>query len=38
VLFIDGGTVLEAGPPQQVLVEPVEARTRQFLQRILDPI
>jgi cystine transport system ATP-binding protein len=38
VLFIDGGTVLESGPPQQVLVEPVEARTRQFLQRILDPI
>jgi len=38
VLFIDGGTVLESGPPQQVLVEPAEARTRQFLQRILDPI
>jgi cystine transport system ATP-binding protein len=38
VLFIDGGTVLESGSPQQVLVEPTEARTRQFLQRILDPI
>jgi cystine transport system ATP-binding protein len=38
VLFIDGGTVLESGPPQQVLTEPTEARTRQFLQRILDPI
>jgi len=38
VVFIDGGTVLESGPPQQVLVEPAEARTRQFLQRILDPI
>jgi cystine transport system ATP-binding protein len=38
VLFIDGGTVLESGPPQQVLVEPTHARTRQFLQRILDPI
>jgi len=38
VLFIDGGTVLESGPPQQVLAEPTEARTRQFLQRILDPI
>ena len=38
VLFIDGGIVLESGPPQQVLAEPTEARTRQFLQRILDPI
>ena len=38
VLFIDGGTVLESGPPQQVLAEPTHARTRQFLQRILDPI
>jgi L-cystine transport system ATP-binding protein len=38
VLFIDGGTVLESGPPQQVLAEPAQARTRQFLQRILDPI
>jgi cystine transport system ATP-binding protein len=38
VLFIDGGTVLESGPPQQVLVAPRQARTRQFLQRILDPI
>jgi cystine transport system ATP-binding protein len=38
VLFIDGGLVAEAGPPAQVLVAPQEARTRQFLQRILDPI
>ena len=38
VLFIDGGVVLESGPPAQVLTEPTEARTRQFLHRILDPI
>jgi cystine transport system ATP-binding protein len=38
VLFIDGGVVLESGPPAQVLVEPTQARTRQFLHRILDPI
>jgi L-cystine transport system ATP-binding protein len=38
VLFIDGGVVLESGPPAQVLTEPQEARTRQFLHRILDPI
>jgi L-cystine transport system ATP-binding protein len=38
VLFIEGGVVLESGPPAQVLGEPSEARTRQFLQRILDPI
>ena len=38
VLFIDGGVVLESGPPQQVLGEPTQARTRQFLHRILDPI
>ena len=38
VLFIDGGVVLESGPPAQVLTEPKQARTRQFLHRILDPI
>jgi cystine transport system ATP-binding protein len=38
VLFIEGGLVLESGPPSQVLVAPTQARTRQFLQRILDPI
>jgi cystine transport system ATP-binding protein len=38
VLFLDGGVVVEHGPPSQVLVEPREGRTRQFLQRLLDPI
>jgi cystine transport system ATP-binding protein len=38
VLFLDGGVVLESGPPERVLTEPTEARTRQFLERILNPI
>ncbi|WP_186628077.1 amino acid ABC transporter ATP-binding protein [Rhodococcus sp. BP22] len=34
VLFIEDGIVLERGTPQEVLVNPTEPRTRQFLQRI----
>jgi polar amino acid transport system ATP-binding protein len=36
VAFLDSGRVLEQGPPEQVLGDPVEARTRQFLTRIID--
>jgi polar amino acid transport system ATP-binding protein len=36
VAFLDGGRVLEQGPPEQVLGDPVEARTRQFLARIIE--
>jgi len=36
VVFLDGGRVLEAGPPAQVLGDPVEPRTRQFLSRIIE--
>jgi polar amino acid transport system ATP-binding protein len=36
VVVLDAGVVLEQGPPEQVLVEPTEPRTRQFLARILD--
>jgi polar amino acid transport system ATP-binding protein len=36
VAFLDAGRVLEQGPPEQVLGDPVEARTRQFLKRIID--
>jgi polar amino acid transport system ATP-binding protein len=36
VCFLDQGRVLESGPPEQVLVDPVEARTQQFLQRVID--
>lgn len=36
VVFMDGGVVVEAGPPSEVLVAPRHERTRQFLQRLLD--
>jgi polar amino acid transport system ATP-binding protein len=36
VCFLDGGRVLERGAPDQVLGDPVEPRTRQFLRRIID--
>ena len=36
VVFLDAGVVLEEGPPEQVLVDPVEPRTRTFLARILE--
>jgi polar amino acid transport system ATP-binding protein len=36
VCFLDGGRVLEEGPPEQVLSDPREPRTRQFLRRIID--
>ncbi|MCW2757688.1 MAG: peptide transporter ATP-binding protein [Nocardioidaceae bacterium] len=35
VCFQHDGAILEQGPPEQVLVEPVEERTRQFLRRVL---
>lgn len=36
VAFLDGGRIIESGPPEQVLVEPREERTRQFLRRVTD--
>ena len=36
VYFLDGGTILESGPPSQLFGEPQQPRTRQFLQRIVD--
>jgi polar amino acid transport system ATP-binding protein len=36
VAFLDNGRVLEQGPPAQVLRDPVEPRTRQFLTRIIE--
>ncbi|MFI2606979.1 amino acid ABC transporter ATP-binding protein [Kitasatospora sp. NPDC018619] len=35
VCFLDGGVVLEQGPPEQVLGDPQEERTRQFLSRVV---
>lgn len=37
VLFLDDGVVLEDGPPTQVLISPQQARTKEFLRRVLDP-
>jgi polar amino acid transport system ATP-binding protein len=36
VCFLDGGVILEQGPPAQIFSDPAEARTRQFLQRIVE--
>ncbi|MDQ3815616.1 MAG: amino acid ABC transporter ATP-binding protein [Armatimonadota bacterium] len=36
VLFLDGGRVVEEGPPEQVLEAPREERTREFLARVLN--
>jgi len=33
VVFMDGGVIVEQGPPEQVLGDPQEERTRQFLAR-----
>ncbi|MBS0125118.1 amino acid ABC transporter ATP-binding protein [Aestuariicoccus sp. KMU-90] len=35
VCFLDGGRIVEMGPPEQVLGHPREARTRAFLSRVL---
>ncbi|GAA0944277.1 amino acid ABC transporter ATP-binding protein [Pseudonocardia zijingensis] len=35
VCFLDGGRVLESGPPAQVLGEPEHERTREFLARVI---
>jgi polar amino acid transport system ATP-binding protein len=35
ICFLDGGVILEQGPPEQLLERPSEGRTRQFLQRIV---
>jgi L-cystine transport system ATP-binding protein len=38
VLFTDQGVILEQGPPADVIGNPKEDRTRQFLERILNPL
>jgi polar amino acid transport system ATP-binding protein len=35
VCFLDAGRILEAGPPEQIFSAPAEARTRQFLDRVI---
>jgi polar amino acid transport system ATP-binding protein len=35
ICFLDGGRILEQGPPAQLLSAPTEPRTQQFLQRVI---
>ncbi len=37
VVFMEGGKVVEQGPPEEILVNPKEPRTQQFLSRITNP-
>ena len=37
IIFMEGGTIVEEGKPSEILVNPKEPRTRQFLKRITDP-
>jgi polar amino acid transport system ATP-binding protein len=36
VVFLDGGAILEEGPPERIFSEPQHPRTRAFLQRIIE--
>ena len=35
ICFLDGGRILEQGPPGELLAAPKEPRTQQFLQRVI---
>jgi polar amino acid transport system ATP-binding protein len=35
VCFLDGGRILEEGPPEVIFRDPQEARTRRFLDRVI---
>ena len=37
VLFMDEGVIAEEGPPEVIFENPVEARTRMFLEKVLGP-
>jgi polar amino acid transport system ATP-binding protein len=37
VVFMDDGVIVEEGPPADVVGNPQEDRTREFLHRVLDP-
>jgi polar amino acid transport system ATP-binding protein len=36
VVFLDGGRILEEGPPERIFSSPENERTRAFLQRIIE--
>jgi polar amino acid transport system ATP-binding protein len=38
VLFLDQGCILEQGPPAEILKNPKNERTRDFLRRVLHAV
>jgi polar amino acid transport system ATP-binding protein len=36
ICFLDAGRILEQGPPAELLDRPRQARTRRFLERVVD--
>ncbi len=38
VLFLESGTIVEQGPPQEVLRNPQHPRTQDFLHRVIHPM
>jgi polar amino acid transport system ATP-binding protein len=36
VCFLDGGSIVEEGPPEKLFSHPEHPRTRQFLERIIE--
>jgi polar amino acid transport system ATP-binding protein len=36
ICFLDGGVILEEGPPEQLFGEPEHERTREFLARVIE--
>jgi putative lysine transport system ATP-binding protein len=37
VIFMDQGVIAEQGTPEDIFVHPKEARTKEFLHRVLHP-
>jgi len=35
LVFMDGGVVVESGPPRDVLTNPQQVRTKAFLSKVL---
>ena len=36
IIFLEGGTIVEAGPPEQLRKNPKNRRTREFLSKITN--
>jgi polar amino acid transport system ATP-binding protein len=36
ICFLDGGRILESGPPAQIFSNPTHERTKQFLERVIN--